>query len=103
MGILFLISSLIFKIIYFKEDLFVTLRIVLSLFWLFLLPGYSIMLYWKEKLDFTERLVAGVALSAAIIGILSYYIGLLGLSMKHHAVLLPLALISIGAIINFRK
>jgi len=102
-GILFLIILMIFKIAFFKEDIFVLFRNVLSLFWLFALPGYFIMLYWEKELGFTERFVIGIAISAAIIGIFSYYLGLIGLNIKYHAIILPLILILIGVIINFRK
>lgn len=103
MGLLFLLALIIFKIIYFKESLIVLLRYVISLFWLFAAPGYFIMLYWRESLDFAERIIIGIALSAAIIGISSYYIGLMGLNIKYHAILLPLAVIIIGFVINLYK
>ncbi|MBI2135433.1 hypothetical protein HYU09_05565 [Candidatus Woesearchaeota archaeon] len=99
-GILFLLSMIIFKIAFFRENFFVLLRSVLSLFWLFVLPGYFIMLYWRENLEFIERFIAGIVLSAAVIGIFSYYIGLLGLNIRYHA---PLILIFIGIIINMLK
>ena len=102
-GILFLIVLIIFRIVYFKDNFITSFRVVLSLFWLFALPGYSIMFYWREKLDFTERIIIGIALSAAIIGIFSYYFGLMGLNMKYHGILLPLILILIGAAINLKK
>ena len=102
-GILFLLALIIFKIAFFKENLIVLLRNVLSLFWLFVLPGYFIMLYWKEKLSFAERFVIGIALSAAIIGIFSYYLGLMGLNIKYHTIVLPLVLILVGIVINLRK
>ena len=102
-GILFLIIFIIFKIIYFKDNFIVSLRFVASLFWIFVLPGYFIMLYWKEQIDFTERLIIVVALSAAVIGVSSYYIGLIGLSIKHHGILLPFALIIAGIMINLKK
>ena len=89
-GILFLLVLIIFKIAFYKENLIVLFRNVLSLFWLFVLPGYFIMLYWKEKLGFMERFIVGIMVSAAIIGMASYYIGLMGLNIKYHAVLLPL-------------
>ncbi|MBI3035448.1 hypothetical protein HYY71_03925 [Candidatus Woesearchaeota archaeon] len=94
---------IIFKIVFFKERLIVVFRIVLSLFWLFALPGYFIMLYWKEKLEFIERFIIGTALSAGIIGVFSYYLGLLGLNIKYHAFLLPLILILTGLIAAARK
>ena len=102
-GILFLLSVIIFKIAFYNENFIILLRNVLALFWLFVLPGYFIMLYWNEKLEFVERFIAGIALSAAIIGILSYYIGLIGLNIKYHIFVLPLALILIGIAINLRK
>lgn len=95
-GILFIIGLIILKIVYFKESLFVILKIVASLFWLFVIPGYFAMLYWREKLEFAERFVIGVLASAAIIGIFSYYIGLIGLNIKYHAFILPPLIIIIG-------
>ena len=102
-GILFLLVLIIFKIAFFKEEIIVLLRNVLSLFWLFALPGYSIMLYWKEKLGFLERFVIGIVLSTAIIGISSYYLGLIGLNIKYHTIVFPLVLILIGTAINLRN
>lgn len=102
-GILFLLVLIIFKIAFYKENFIVLFRNALSLFWLFVLPGYFIMLYWRENLEFLERFIIGVAMSAAIIGIFSYYIGMIGLDIKYHSVALPLILILIGAIINLRK
>ena len=102
-GLMFLIVLIAFKIAFYKENLAVLLRSVLSLFWLFALPGYFIMLYWKEKLGFTERFIIGTALAAGVIGILSYYLGLLGLNIKYHTIILPLVLILIGIVANIRK
>ena len=76
-GLLFLIIIVIFKIIFFNENLIVVFRTVLALFWIFVLPGYFLMLYWKENLQFTERFVIGIALAIAITGIASYYLGIL--------------------------
>jgi len=95
-ALIFLLLVITFKIIYFKEDFFIVLRVAFSLFWLFLLPGYFIMLYWAEKLDFAERIIVGSGLSAAIIGISSYYTGLMGPGIKHHVILLPLLVMALG-------
>ena len=102
-GLLFLTAIVIFKIVFFKEDLIVLFRTVFSLFWLFALPGYFIMLYWHEKIDFMERFIIGIALAAGIIGILSYYSGLMGLNIKYHTIVLPLGLILAGILFNLRK
>ena len=101
--ILFLLVLVIFKIAFYRESFAVLLKTVLSLFWLFVLPGCFITLYWKYKLDFIERAVAGTGISAAIIGILSYYISLAGLNLRFHAIILPLIIILAGVIINLKK
>lgn len=98
-GILFLLVLVIFKIAFFKEGFIVLFRNVLSLFWLFVLPGYFLMLYWQEKLDFIERLIIGIILSAGLTGILSYYLGLIGLNIKYHTILLPLVIMAVGFIV----
>ncbi len=103
MGILFLLVLVIFKIAFYKEDFTVLLRTVLSLFWLFALPGYCIMLYWHDKLDFMERFIIGIILSAGITGILSYYLGLIGLNIKYHTILLPFAVMAVGLIAVMKK
>ena len=102
-GILFIAALIIFKIVYFKESFVVLLKIVASLFWLFVIPGYFAMLYWKDKLEFAERFVVGIALSAAVIGIFSYYIGLIGLNMKYHSFILPPMVIIIGLVAAMKK
>ena len=102
-GILFFLALVIFKIAFYKENFIVILRNVLSLFWLFVLPGYFIMLYWKENLEFIERVIVGIGIAAAIIGISSYYISLMGFNLKYHAIALPLLIIFMGVTINAKK
>ena len=103
MGILFILFILIFKIVFFKENLMVVFRTVLSIFWMLIMPGYFILFYWKEKLNFTERLIIGIAFSAAVIGISSYYLGVAGLNIKYHTVILPLIIILAGILINLKE
>jgi len=102
MGILLLLALVVFKIAFYKENFVGMLKIVLSIFWLFVLPGYFIMLYWKEKLGFIERIVVGILIAAVIMGISSYYISLAGLNLKFHAIVLPLLMIFVWFIINLR-
>jgi len=89
---------IIFQIVFRKENMLVVFRTVLSLFWVFVLPGYMMMLYWKDKVNVLERMVFGSLLSAAVIGIFSYYLGLLGVNVNVHAVILPTVLILVGAV-----
>ena len=94
-----LIATIIgMKIVFYKESIGIILGFTLSLFWLFVLPGLALMYYWHDKLKFGERLIVGTALSAALIGTLSYYTGLLGIHSRTHGIILPLLLIAIGVI-----
>ena len=102
-GIIFIIFLIIFKIIYYKDPFLTSLRFVASLFWMFVLPGCFAMLYWKEKLNFTERLVIGIGLSAAVIGIASYYLGLIGLNIGYHGYILPAVIIAAGFLLSHYK
>ena len=101
-GILFLLSVAIFKIAFFRESFIVLVRSILSLFWLFVLPGHFIMFYWREKLEFVERIVIGIAVAAGIIGIFNYYFIFILLYIKYHIFLLPLVIILVGSLINVK-
>lgn len=103
LGTLFIIIFIIFKIIYYKDSFIVSLRFAAALFWMFVLPGYFVMIYWKEKLDFTERLIIGIGLSAAVVGIASYYLGLIGLNISYHGYILPAVIIAAGFLLPHYK
>ena len=95
---IFVLTFLAFKAIFLSEDFFIVLRTVAAIFWVLVLPGFAIMLYWREELKFYERLIIGIGVGTALIGLLSYYTGLMSLHVKYHAILLPLAIILAGFI-----
>lgn len=92
-----LIVLLVFKIAFFNESIVVLIRSILSLFWVFIIPGYFAMIFWHDKLDFIQRILIGTAASAGLTGTISYYLGLAGLNIKYHTVLLPLLIIILGS------
>ena len=100
-SILFFI--IVFKLIFYKQDLLTAARLVLSLFWAFAIPGYFLMLYWHDKIEFRERFAIGIGLGAAVIGILSYYLGLIGINIKWHGFLLPAVIIAVGVLAGLMK
>lgn len=99
---LFLVLYIIFQIVFYKQNFMTVLKTVISLFWVFILPGYFLMLYWHKKIGLLERLVAGTLLSAALIGITSYYVGIAGLNVNFHSIILPPMLIAIGFLVNLK-
>ncbi|MFH1317244.1 MAG: hypothetical protein ABII01_07020 [Candidatus Woesearchaeota archaeon] len=88
--ILLVISLVLFKIVFFKESIFVILRTVVSLYWLFIIPGIAMMYYWHDKLGFFERFVVGTALSLGLFIIFSYNISIMGLHIKWHVLVYPI-------------
>ena len=93
---LFLVIIVAFKIAFFGDSFAVLMRSILSTSWLFVIPGYFSMLYWHEKLDFTQRVLIGTGLAAGLIGTVSYYLGIMGLNIKYHTIILPLLIIIMG-------
>lgn len=89
LGILFFAALIIFKIVFYNESIFVVLRVVASLYWLFVIPGFCFMYLWQD-LRFYERLIIGCVIGLVIMGAVSYYVGILGLHTKYHTVFLPL-------------
>ena len=102
-AIFFVATAIIMKIAYYKENLPEIIRTTASIFWLFALPGYAMMLYWKEHLGFIERLAAGTVAALAISSIASYYLGISGLKIQNQTMILPAAIIAISAAIYLRS
>lgn len=102
-AVLFVLAVLAFKAIFLPEDFLVVLRTVATIFWVLAVPGFAVMFYWREELKFHERLIIGIGVGTTLMGLLSYYTGLIGLHVKYHAILLPLFLILIGIVLSLRR
>lgn len=101
--IVLVISVILFKIIFYREGIVSVVRTVASLYWIFVLPGFYLMYAWAENLKFLERVIIGIVLNTSLIGISSYYLGILGLHTKFHMIVLPAAILIISFIIIGRK
>ncbi len=89
---------IVIKIAYYKESVLVVVRTAATLFWLFVIPGYALTLYWRQKLDFIERVVIGTIGALAVSGLMSYYLGLLGLKIQNQTFLLPVGIIAVSSL-----
>ena len=94
--VLLIVEIVLLKIVFNKESLLITLKLALSLFWLFILPGFMLMYLFIDKLNFIERVIAGTVLGMAFYGVIGYNLGVLGLSMKYQIWILPLVGICAG-------
>jgi len=76
------------QVLFYKEATITVFRVSASFFWILVLPGFGITYLWD--LEFPERFTISVPISAAIIGIFSYYLGLVGVHVKTSLYLLPI-------------
>lgn len=97
----YVIGVVIFQIVFFMENFLVVIRTVSVLFWIFVIPGFAITYLWK--LNFIERFALSVAISSALMGITSYYLGLAGLHVTISSIVLPVVYLVIGIIVVYVK
>ena len=102
-GISALMVLIMFKAVFYSESLISIVKITMLFYWLFALPGFMIMCYWKEKIDFIERLVIGTLLGAGIFGMTSYYFGLLGVHVKYMIIIAPALTIIAGSFLSRKE
>ena len=102
LGLIFAGSLVLMQVLFYKEGFFVNLRVTVGLFWLFVLPGIAVMHYWHEKMGFLSRLLIGIAVSVSVLGIGSYYLGLLGVNIKYHSFIFPPVMMLTGIYMRFR-
>lgn len=97
-------AALVLQAVFYKESPLVVIRTVAAFFWTFVLPGFAILLFWREKLDFLERLVIGTAVGLAAVGTIGYNFGILGLHLKYQWLVVP-ALVTAAAfaVVFFKK
>jgi len=100
---LFLALTIVFQIVFYKENIFTTIRTVFGIFWLFIIPGYTLMLLWKDRFDFIERIICGTVLGITIISITSYYFTMFGLHIRSQFILIPLFIVVITLILLYRS
>ncbi|MBW2989447.1 hypothetical protein KY358_03955 [Candidatus Woesearchaeota archaeon] len=102
-GILFLIVLAAFKVFFTESSILLVSRVVFSIFWLSLVPGFYLMYYFVEKMDFIERLIIGTIFGFAVNSISGYNLGLLGVDVKVQIFLVPITCLIIAGIIIYRK
>lgn len=103
LAIVLVMILFIFKIAFYKENLLTVIKTAIGVFWIFVLPAFFVLYYWREKFNFIERLIISFTLNSAVIGISSYYLGLVGVHIKYHHVILPPIFLIIGVILIIIK
>ena len=96
MAILFTLSAILLKIVFYNETVATIASTTAAFFWLFIIPGYFVTRIWKQDSTLTERFIISIPVSVAILGIVSYYLGLIGIPLSIQAWTLSPAIILIS-------
>ena len=94
-------SVVVFKLLFFRQDALTVARVVAAFIWLFVVPGYALMLSFHERLSFPVRLGLGICVAGALLGLAAYYLGIIGIRVQFSRVIVPLAAIIIGCVALF--
>ena len=85
---------IILRLIFSDDNLGYIITLVSTIYYTMMLPGYSIMLLLKEKIELTERILLSGLVGMLTTGTLSYYLGLIGWKVAGQ-IIMPLIVIII--------
>ena len=103
LGMAFAAIFIILQAVFYRENAAVVLRLAAGIFWLFTIPGAAILLPWKEKISPAAMAAMGTVLGMAVVGIASYYLGVLGVDIKYSGVILPIIVVVAALAISLKK
>ncbi len=103
-AIIFAVVYLFFQLHYSKENPFTVFRLVLAHFYLFILPGYFLLLAYIKKIKFEYRLFIGAGLGYALQSYLGFFITLVfHINMKAYYLITPLVIIAVGMYLSRKE
>lgn len=73
-GIFLILFYAFFQIYYHNDRIWTIVKLTAGHFYLYIIPGYCLMLYYLKKLDFISRLIIGAGLGYALTGFVSYFL-----------------------------
>jgi hypothetical protein len=103
LGIAFAIAYIILQAVFYRESALNVLKLAAGMFWLFTIPGVAILWFWKEKISPAAMAAMGTVLGMAVVGIASYYFGVLGLDLKYSGIILPIIVVGTALAISLKK
>lgn len=99
-GIAFILFYAFFQAHYYKENIFIILKMVIAHFYLFIIPGYSLCLVFYDKLSRIERLILGIGVGYGLQPFLLYLINsIVKVNIMEYNIYVSAAMIIIGAML----
>ena len=87
------VIGIVLKLLFPVSTITTVAKLMGSVLWLFVLPGYGIMLPWQNELELKERVIVGMLAAAGLLAIASYYLGIAGMHIRMHTLLFPALII----------
>lgn len=97
------IIAILLNVLFPDSGIVTIAKLLGGIVWLFVLPGYFIMLPWRETIELKERIVVGMLAAAGLEAVASYYAGIAGLHIRSHSWLFPALIIAIGIVLAHSK
>lgn len=88
----------VLQVTFFRESVWQIATLTLQLCYLFVLPSYCLMLYRRGEVTFLSRLLNGTMLNLAMLIVLSYMFGVIGIPIRYHATWLPFMIAILGLV-----
>lgn len=76
-AIILIVFFIFLKVHYYKESIFVLIKLLLTNAFLFIIPGYCLMLYYLDDLDFVNRFIIGLGLGYGVQPLILYLINVI--------------------------
>jgi len=94
------IATVSLQIVFYKELPATVIMYLISVVYLYTLPGYFILKLLVKDIGFTERIIIGTGIGFGIISVLAYYIGLFGIGFLGQTIILPLVVIILSIVLK---
>jgi len=89
---------------HFKDSPFNVLKVIFAQLYLFILPGFMLMLYFRDEIEFIYRLLIGIALGYSASILLTIYLNVaFRVNIGYLYWISPLILIAFGLFIFIKK
>lgn len=103
-GIFVIILYAFFQIFYWKDNVWNIMLMIIGQLYLFIIPGFVLMLYFRDKISFIYRLLMGIGLGYSSNILVTYYLNLLiKVNISKFYYFIPLVLMAIGIVLLLIK
>jgi len=102
--LIFIVMLVFFKLHYNKESMVILIKLAIAHFYLFIIPGYALMLYYFDELEFFERFFIGLGIGYGVQPVLLYLINVvIEVNVLRYNKVISLIMILIGIAIFYSK